>query len=54
MHDVLKHLHRRQDRKGTTIAHFRLNELVSQIAFGGRRRRTYQRIVSLAGARPGD
>ena len=28
--------------------------MVSQIAFGGRRSRVYQRIVSLAGVRPGD
>jgi ubiquinone/menaquinone biosynthesis C-methylase UbiE len=54
MHDTLKRLHTRQRGKGTTIDHFRLNELVSQIAFGGRRGRVYQRIVSLAGVRPGD
>lgn len=39
---------------GTTIDHFLLNEMVSQIAFGGRRSRVYRRIVSLAGVRPGD
>ena len=54
MHDTLKHLHRGRRGKGTTIDHFRLNEVVSQIAFGGRRSRAYQRIVSLAGVRPGD
>jgi ubiquinone/menaquinone biosynthesis C-methylase UbiE len=54
MHDTLKRLHRRQRRTGTTIDHFVLNELVSQLAFGGRRGRVYQRIVSLAGVRPGD
>jgi ubiquinone/menaquinone biosynthesis C-methylase UbiE len=54
MHDTLKRLHARQRGKGTTIDHFRLNELVSQIAFGGRRGRVYQQIVSLAGVRPGD
>jgi ubiquinone/menaquinone biosynthesis C-methylase UbiE len=54
MHDTLRHLHRGQRGKGTTIDHFRLNELVSQIAFGGRRGRVYRRIVSLAGVRPGD
>jgi ubiquinone/menaquinone biosynthesis C-methylase UbiE len=54
MHDTLKRLHTRQRGKGTTIDHFRLNELVSQIAFGGRRGRVYQQIVSLAGVRPGD
>lgn len=54
MHDTLKRLHRRQRGAGTTIDRFLLNELVSQLAFGGRRRRVYQRIVSLAGVRPGD
>lgn len=54
MHDTLRHLHRRQRGTGTTIDHFLLNELVSQIAFGGRRRSVYRRIVSLAGVRPGD
>lgn len=54
MHDTLRNLHRGQRGKGTTIDHFRLNEVMSQIAFGGRRSRTYQRIVSLAGIRPGD
>lgn len=54
MHDTLKHLHRRQRRTGTTIDHFRLNDLVSRLAFGGRRSRVYRRIVSLAGVRPGD
>jgi ubiquinone/menaquinone biosynthesis C-methylase UbiE len=54
MHDTLKRLHRRQRRTGTTIDRFRLNELVSQVAFGGRRSRIYRRIVSLAGVAPGD
>jgi ubiquinone/menaquinone biosynthesis C-methylase UbiE len=54
MHGTLKRLHAGRRGKGTTIDHFRLNEVVSQIAFGGRRGRTYQRIVSLAGVRPGD
>jgi len=54
MHDTLKRLHAGQRGKGTTIENFRLNEIVSQIAFGGRRGRVYRRIVSLAGARPGD
>ena len=54
MHDTLKRLHARQRGRGTTIDHFRLNEVVSQIAFGGRRNRVYQQIVSLAGVRPGD
>ena len=54
MHDTLKGLHRRQRGTGTTIDRFLLNELVSQIAFGGRRSCVYRRIVSLAGVRPGD
>jgi SAM-dependent methyltransferase len=41
-------------RGGTTIQRFRLNEAVSQLAFGGRRGRVYRRIVSLAGVSPGD
>ena len=54
MHDTLKRLHGGQRGKGTTIDHFRLNEMVSQIAFAGRRSRVYRRIVSLSGVRPGD
>ncbi len=54
MHDTLKRLHARQRGTGTTIDHFRLNEVVSQIAFGGRRGRVYRRVVSLSGVRPGD
>jgi ubiquinone/menaquinone biosynthesis C-methylase UbiE len=54
MHDTLKRLHAGQRGKGTTIENFRLNEVLSQIAFGGRRGRVYRRIVSLAGVRPGD
>ena len=54
MHDTLRRLHARQRGRGTTIERFRLNEVVSQIAFGGRRGRVYRQIVSLAGVRPGD
>ena len=54
MHDMVKRLHGGGPGRGTTIDHFRLNELVSQIAFGGRRSRVYRRIVSLAGVQPGD
>jgi ubiquinone/menaquinone biosynthesis C-methylase UbiE len=54
MHDTLRRLHGGPRGKGTVIDHFRLNEVVSQIAFGGRRGRVYQRIVALAGVRPGD
>ena len=52
MHDTLNRLHGRPGRKGTTIDHFRLNEVVSQIAFAGRRSRVYRRIVSLSGVQP--
>ena len=54
VHDTLKRLHTRQRGKGTTIDYFRLNEVMSQIAFGGRRRGVYQKIVSLSGVRRGD
>jgi ubiquinone/menaquinone biosynthesis C-methylase UbiE len=54
MHDTLRRLHDGRRGTGTTLDRFRLNELVSQIAFGGRRGRVYRRIVSLAGVRPGD
>jgi ubiquinone/menaquinone biosynthesis C-methylase UbiE len=54
VHDTLKRLHGGQRGKGATIDHFRLNEMVSQIAFAGRRGRVYRRIVSLSGVRPGD
>jgi ubiquinone/menaquinone biosynthesis C-methylase UbiE len=54
VHDTLKRLHAGRRGKGTTIDHFRLNEIVSQIAFGGRRGRVYRQIVSLAGVQPGD
>jgi ubiquinone/menaquinone biosynthesis C-methylase UbiE len=39
---------------GTTIDRFRLNDVVTRIAFGGRRRATYRKIVELSGAKPGD
>jgi ubiquinone/menaquinone biosynthesis C-methylase UbiE len=54
MHDALKGLSRRRRGTGTTIDRFLLNEMVSQVAFGGRRGRVYRQIVSLAGVRPGD
>jgi ubiquinone/menaquinone biosynthesis C-methylase UbiE len=59
MNQMLKRLHGgrlpgKQRRSGTTIDHFRLNALVSEIAFGGRRGRVYQRLVALSGVRPGD
>lgn len=54
MHETMNRLHGGQRGSGTTISRFRLNEVGSQIAFGGRRRRVYRRVVSLSGARPGD
>jgi ubiquinone/menaquinone biosynthesis C-methylase UbiE len=54
MQETLNRLHGGQRGNGTTISRFRLNEVGSQIAFGGRRRRVYQRVVSLSGVRPGD
>jgi ubiquinone/menaquinone biosynthesis C-methylase UbiE len=54
VHDTLRRLHRGRRSRGTTIDHFRLNEVVSQIAFGGRRGGVYRQIVSLTGVRPGD
>ena len=53
MHDTLRRLHGERGQ-GTTIDRFRLNELVSQVAFGGRRGRVYRRIVALAGVAPGN
>ena len=54
MHDTARRLHGRQRTNGTTLEHFRLNELVSQLAFAGRRGRVYRQIVSLSGVQPGD
>jgi ubiquinone/menaquinone biosynthesis C-methylase UbiE len=40
--------------EGAALDRVRLNEAVTFIAFGGRRRRVYTRIAALSGARPGD
>jgi len=40
--------------EGATIEGVRMNEAVSELAFLGRRRRAYRRIVALSGAQPGD
>ena len=53
MHNTLRRLHAGKRPSGTTIDRFRLNEVLSQVAFGGHRGRVYRRIVSLAGVRPG-
>jgi ubiquinone/menaquinone biosynthesis C-methylase UbiE len=44
----------RPARQGTVIERVWTYELTSVIAFGGRRRRVYRRIVALSGACPGD
>jgi ubiquinone/menaquinone biosynthesis C-methylase UbiE len=54
VHEALSRLHGGQRGGGTTLDRFRLNEVVSQVAFAGRRGRVYRRIVALAGVRPGD
>src|SRR5579862_5323353 len=54
MHDTLRKLHEGKRGTGTTLDRFRLNELVSQVAFAGRRGRVYREIVALAGVGPGD
>jgi ubiquinone/menaquinone biosynthesis C-methylase UbiE len=53
MHGALRRMHSSPRRTGTTIDRFRLNALVTQVAFGGRRRRVYRQIVRLSGASPG-
>lgn len=54
MHDTLRKLHGGARPGGTTLDRFRLNEGVSQVAFGGRRGRVYRRLVMLSGVGPGD
>ncbi len=54
MHETLRRLHGGQRGPGLVLDRFRLNEVVSQIAFGGRRGRVYRRIVALSRARPGE
>jgi len=54
MHSTLRNLHGGGRGSGTTLNRFRLNEVISQLAFGGRRGRVYREIVSLAGVKPGD
>ncbi|HEX8008872.1 MAG TPA: methyltransferase domain-containing protein [Trebonia sp.] len=54
MHGALRRMHGSARGTGTTLDQFRLNALVSQIAFGGRRRRVYRRIAGLSGTKPGD
>jgi ubiquinone/menaquinone biosynthesis C-methylase UbiE len=54
MHEALRRAHGRQRQTGTRLDRFRLNALVTSIAFGGRRRRVYRRVVELSGTGPGD
>lgn len=41
-------------REGATLDRVRVNEVITHLAFGGRRRSVYTRITALSGARPGD
>jgi ubiquinone/menaquinone biosynthesis C-methylase UbiE len=54
MHGALRRAHGGQRRAGTTLDRFRLNGLVTSVAFGGRRGRVYRRIVELSGTAPGN
>ena len=51
---LLRNRHGHPSREGATLDHVRLNETMTHIAFGGRRRDVYTRITALSGARPGD
>ena len=51
MRDVLGGTHGRRPSTGTTLDRFRLNGLMTGLAFGGRRGRVYRRIVQLSGTR---
>ena len=46
--------HSRPGQEGARLDRVRLNEIITHVVLGGRRRRTYARITALAGARPGD
>jgi len=54
MHGALRRTHAGPRGKGTTLDRFRLNALVTSIAFRGRRRRVYRGVVALSGTGPGD
>ncbi len=43
MHGALSRAHGRQRQAGTTLDRFRVNGLVTSVAFGGRRGRVYRR-----------
>lgn len=46
--------HDRPHPAGATLDRVRVNEAITHVAFGGRRRRVYARIAALSGAAPGD
>jgi protein-L-isoaspartate O-methyltransferase len=48
------HGHPRSLPNGETIERVRMHEIATEIAFLGRRRRVYTRLVALSGAQPGD
>lgn len=52
MRQVVRRDHPRRD--GAVLDRVRVNEIVTWMAFGGRRRRVYARVAALSGARPGD
>lgn len=54
MHGTLRRMHSGPRPAGTTLDQFRLNALVTSIAFGGRRRRVYRQVTALSGTGPGD
>jgi ubiquinone/menaquinone biosynthesis C-methylase UbiE len=54
MHGALRRTHSSPRAAGTTLDAFRLNALVTQIAFAGRRGRVYRQLTALSGTRPGD
>ena len=51
LHRVLKAT---SNPRGETIDRTRMYEITSEIAFLGRRRQVYRRLVALGGARPGE
>jgi ubiquinone/menaquinone biosynthesis C-methylase UbiE len=51
---LLRNRHGDPSREDATLDRVRLNEVITRIAFGGRRRGVYTRITELSGARPGD
>lgn len=51
---VQRALHGHQRPQGATIERVRAHETATHIAFLGRRRRVYSRIVTISGAKPGD